>query len=117
MLRKGGAARLAGSVRRWKGMEAARQAGPACSTAGPSSNPSDPILLGRVELLPGILDLLDGLELDIGEVVALLLDAADVDVLHHLPRLRIDHDGPARAFPVLPPPTILHPFFPFPFPP
>src|SRR6266851_3734355 len=79
------------------------------STAGSSSNRVQTrSLLGRVELLPRILDLVDGLELDIGEVIALLLDAADVDVLHHVARLRVDHDGPARAVRVLPPREDLH---------
>src|SRR5260221_11768911 len=99
MLMKAEAAALTGSVLRWKWIKAALPARPACSTAGPSSNPSDPILLGRVELLSGILDLLDGFELDIAEVVALLLDSADVDVLSHVAALRIHHDGPARTIP------------------
>src|SRR5258708_1129806 len=108
MLMKAEAAALTGSVLRWKWIEAALPARPACSTAGPSSNPSDPILLGRVALLPRTLALLHRLQLHIGEVVALLLDAADVDVLHHVARLRIDHDGPARAVRVLPPREDLH---------
>src|SRR5580658_3531957 len=58
--------------------------------------------LGRVELLPRVLDLRNRLEFDIGQMVALLLDAADIDVLHDVARLRIDHDRPARAVRVLP---------------
>src|SRR6266436_64122 len=59
-------------------------------------------LLGRVELLPWILDHRDGRDLDIDEGVTLLLDAADVDVLDDVARLRIDHDRSARAVRVLP---------------
>src|SRR5215469_14841533 len=58
--------------------------------------------LRRVELLPRVFDLRNRLEFDIGETVALLLDAADIDILHHVARLRIDDDGSAGAVGVLP---------------
>src|SRR5437764_15426057 len=53
-------------------------------------------------LLRGLGRILDGLEsseLDVVELVADLLDLADVDVLHDVARLRIDRDRAARAFP------------------
>src|SRR5262245_56405693 len=44
-----------------------------------------------------VLDVLDLVELDIDQVAADLLDAADVDGLHDVARLRIDRDRAARA--------------------
>src|SRR5579871_1976110 len=49
--------------------------------------------------LHGILDVLDFVELDIDERAVHLLDAADVDVLDDVARLRIDRDRAARALP------------------
>ena len=49
--------------------------------------------------LAGVLDRLEGRELDVVELAVLLLDLADVDVLHDVARLGIDRDRPARALP------------------
>src|SRR5205823_10142612 len=59
-------------------------------------------LFRRVQLLPGVLDLRDRLELDIGKSAVHLLDPAQIDVLDNVARLRIDRDRAARAFRVLP---------------
>src|SRR5207248_8694810 len=59
-------------------------------------------LLVRIELFPGVLDLRDRLELDIGKSAVHLLDPAQIDVLDNVARLRIDRDRAARAFRVLP---------------
>src|SRR5437879_5834135 len=55
-------------------------------------------LLGRIELFPGVLDLRDRLELDIGKSAVHLLDPAQIDVLDNVARLRIDRDRAAPAF-------------------
>ena len=49
--------------------------------------------------LARVLDRLEGRELDVVELAVLLLDLADVDVLHDVARLGIDRDRPARALP------------------
>src|ERR1044072_3656740 len=49
--------------------------------------------------LDRILDVLDLVELDIDDLAVDLLNAADVDGLDDVARLRIDRDRPARAFP------------------
>jgi hypothetical protein len=49
--------------------------------------------------LSGLLDRFEGLELDIVELAVDALDLAHIDVLHDVPRLRIDRDRSARAFP------------------
>src|SRR6185437_9073174 len=59
-------------------------------------------LFRGVELFPGILGHRQRLELDIGEMPAALLHTADIDVLHDIARLRIDHDLAARAVRILP---------------
>src|SRR5579883_1289153 len=52
--------------------------------------------------LARILDVLEGLELDIVELAIDLLDLADVDILHDVAGLGVDRDRPARAFPCHP---------------
>src|SRR6266853_4145955 len=61
-----------------------------------------------VQHLPRILDLRDRLEFDIGKVVALTLDPADIDVLDDVARLGVDLDRAARAVGVLPAGENLH---------
>src|ERR1700758_4099932 len=48
--------------------------------------------LGRVQLLPRVLDHRDRLEFDIGEFAVQLLGAAEVDVLDDVAGIAIDHD-------------------------
>src|SRR5665213_2738559 len=62
-----------------------------------SSFPCRAELLRRVHRFPRILDHGEGLELDIDELAAALLDAADIDVLDDFAGLRIDHEGSART--------------------
>src|ERR1043166_1884097 len=63
------------------------------SAGGPS--------LRRVELLPGVLHVRDGVELHIGELAVLYFGTAHIDVLDDVARVGIDHDRSARAL-VLP---------------
>src|SRR4029077_3258784 len=51
-------------------------------------------------LVSRVLHIRHGVELDIDDVVADLLDLADIDVLHDVAGCRIDGDGSARAFPL-----------------
>src|SRR6185437_7034485 len=50
--------------------------------------------------LAGILDVIEGLELDVVELAADLLHFPDVDVLDDVARLRVDRDRAARALPL-----------------
>src|SRR5882757_3272192 len=52
--------------------------------------------------LAGVLDGVEGLELDIVELAVDLLDLADIDVLHDVAGIRVDRDRAARAFPLHP---------------
>src|SRR5882757_7520420 len=52
--------------------------------------------------LAGVLDRLEGLELDVVEFAVDLLDLADVDILHDVAGLRIDRDRAPRALPLHP---------------
>src|SRR5207302_9777457 len=65
------------------------------------SSSSIPLCL-RVKRLPRALDLRDGLELDIREMIALPLDAADIDVFDRVAGGGVDFDGTTRAVRVLP---------------
>src|ERR1700757_5224176 len=56
----------------------------------------------RIGFLPRILDVRDGVELDVGDLAVHHLAAANIDVLDDVARLRIDRDRPARAVGVLP---------------
>src|SRR5437868_14312 len=47
--------------------------------------------------LARVLHVLDDVELDVVELAVLLLDLAQVDVLHHVAGLRVDVDRAARA--------------------
>src|SRR5215470_13609018 len=49
--------------------------------------------------LTWVFDRVESCELDIVELAVLLLDFADVDVLHDIAGVRINGDRPARAFP------------------
>ena len=51
-------------------------------------------------LVSRVLHIRHGVELDIDDVVADLLDPADIDVLHDVAGRRIDGDRSARAFPL-----------------
>src|SRR4029077_4284707 len=59
------------------------------------------VTLRRVVDLPGILDHLDLAAVDVDELAVSLLDAADIDVLDHVPLVRIDHDRAARTVELL----------------
>src|SRR5262245_43288633 len=59
------------------------------------------VALRRVVDLPLILDHLDLADVDIDELAVTLLDAADIDVLDHVPLVRIDHDRAARTVELL----------------
>src|SRR6187402_3107556 len=49
--------------------------------------------------LAGILDVLEGRELDVVQFAVDLLDLADIDVLHDVAGFRVDGDRTARALP------------------
>src|SRR5205814_7082874 len=67
-------------------------------------------LFRRVQLLPRILDHRNRSDLDIRELAVQLLGTADIDVLDNTPGFGVDHDRPARAVRVLPPPEERHRF-------
>src|SRR6202048_2683017 len=58
---------------------------------------SHPLLLLRG--LARVLDRFEGGELNVVKLAVLLLDFADINVLHDVARLRIDRDRAARALP------------------
>src|SRR5438477_4983308 len=84
------------------GRAAARPLSPGPLWRDVSTGPVTAALFWRVQLFPGVLDLRDRLELDIGKSAVHLLDPAQIDVLDNVARLRIDRDRAARAFRVLP---------------
>src|SRR5664279_4506837 len=78
------------------------------SNSTPTRLPSMPAPISRMHrarksasLLPGflarILHIGDAIELDVGELAVALLDLADIDRLHHVARLGVDHDRATRA--------------------
>src|ERR1700687_1589098 len=74
--------------------------------ANPSkSTPPSAASIGLLLLpaLPGrVFHHRDGVERHVHQLAADLLDAADVDVLHHVARLRVDHHRAARGLPLPP---------------
>src|SRR5580704_12546978 len=64
-----------------------------------STRPSPGRLRSVLRSLVGVLHVGNGVELDVVERAVLFLDLADIDVLHDLPRFRIDGDRSTRAHP------------------
>src|SRR5262245_60832291 len=59
------------------------------------------IAFRRIVDLPGIFDHLDLPDIDVDELAVALLDPADIDILDHIPLVRIDYDRSARAVELL----------------
>src|ERR1700746_3091168 len=74
----------------------------ALAGAGNDEHRAETFSSGRLLLLRGlarVLDRFDGGELNVVKLAVLLLDFADIDVLHDVARLWIDRDRATRALP------------------